>query len=114
MSHWLWELAFVVLVALAIGAVMASLLCCGVHLLGKLLRPPSRKRKTDLVTEQVLVSAPKWVVWGRQDSKRCTGWEPVYVGDEPNVMMTAARRDYPLTRGYDLILLENGKQPEGS
>lgn len=113
MNHWLWELGLLLILAIAAGVCLASLLISGVKFLGWLLQRGKRKRKTDLVAERVLVSAPKWVVWSRQDRGRCTCWEPAYVGDNPDAMMEAARRDYPLARGFDLILMENGQQPDG-
>lgn len=71
---------------------------------------PRAKKETELHPDAEL--PPRWVVWGRRETRRgVSQWEPFYVGDDRELMINQARVELP-SKGFGLILLENGEDPQ--
>jgi hypothetical protein len=117
MDDILYQVMLLVLTAFILAVLLLSFWTLSLWTASMLLRPrrkpdehKGRKdKKTELHPGAEL--PPKWVVWGRRETrKKIEGWEPYYVGDDPELMINQARVEFP-AKAFGLILLENGVDP---
>lgn len=118
MDDILYQFVLLTLTAFVLAFLLLSFWTLSLWTASMLLRIRHRKpdehraradKKTELHPDAEL--PPKYVVWGRRETrKKIEGWEPYYVGDDPELMINQARAEFP-AKAFGLILLENGVDP---